>query len=102
VQTLRLILAAFVGASFVDSGSVSAYAQAEALTCQQAFKNYSQGKGYMDREDFEQYWVASGEGHGSNMNPEVGGSGSAFMSANRSGNGKLSESEFCAWARHNP
>lgn len=88
--------------SFVVLGSVSAYAQAEALTCQQAFANYAQDKGYMDQNDFEQYWVASGEGHGSNLNPEIGGSGTAFLSANQSGNGKLSEPEFCAWARDNP
>ena len=102
MKTLRLFPAAFLVASFVVFASVSAYAQAEGLTCEQAFANYAQGKAYMDQEDFEQYWVASGEGHGSGLNPEVGGSGAAFMSANESGSGKLSESEFCAWARQNP
>jgi hypothetical protein len=97
-----LFLAAFAVASFVVVGSVSAYAQAEALSCEQAFADYAQGKPYMNQEDFEQYWVDAGEGQGSNMNPEIGGSGSAFESANQSGNGRLSEPEFCAWTRHNP
>jgi hypothetical protein len=91
-----LFLIAFAVVSFVVIGSVSAYAQAEALSCQQAFADYAQGKPYMNQEDFEQYWVDAGEGQGSNMNPEIGGSGSAFESANQSGNGRLSESEFCA------
>jgi hypothetical protein len=102
VIALRLFLAAFSVASFVVVGSVSAYAQAEALPCGHAFADYADGKDYMNQEDFEQYWVDAGEGNGSNLNPEIGGSGSAFESANQSGNGKLSESEFCAWTRHNP
>ena len=97
-----MFLAAFAVVSFVVVGSVSAYAQAEALPCQQAFADYAQGKTYMNQEDFEQYWVDAGEGQGSNMNPEIGGSGSAFESANQSGNGRLSESEFCAWTKQNP
>ena len=102
MRALRLFLAAFAVVSFVVVGSVSAYAQAEALPCQQAFADYAQGKTYMNQEDFEQYWVDAGEGQGSNMNPEIGGSGSAFESANQSGNGRLSESEFCAWTKQNP
>ena len=78
VRALRLFLAAFAVVSFVVVGSVSAYAQAEALPCQQAFADYAQGKTYMNQEDFEQYWVDAGEGQGSNMNPEIGGSGFSF------------------------
>ena len=102
MRTLRLFVAVFAVVSIVILGSVAAYAQAEALNCDQAFKSYSGGKDYMTQQDFEQYWVASGEGHGSYSNPEVGGSGSAFESANQSGNGMLSKSEFCDWARSNP
>ncbi len=102
MRSLRLFAAAFAVMSIVILGSISAYAQAEALNCDQAFKTYSGGKAYMNQGDFEQYWVDAGEGRGSNMNPEIGGSGSAFESANQSGNGMLSKSEFCDWARSNP
>jgi hypothetical protein len=102
MRTLRFFAAAFAVVSIVIFGSVSAYAQAEALNCNQAFKDYSGGKDYMTQQDFEQYWVASGQGYGSNMNPEIGGSGSAFESANESGSGKLTKSEFCNWTRSNP
>ena len=102
MRTLRLFAAALAVVSMVILGSVAAYAQAEALSCDQAFKSYSDGKDYMNREDFEQYWIDSGQGHGSYANPEVGGSGSAFESANQSGNGMLSKSEFCDWAKSNP
>ncbi len=102
MRTLLLFAAAFAVVSIVILGSVSAYAQAEALNCDQAFRTYSGGKDYMNQEDFEQYWVDAGEGNGSNMNPEIGGSGSAFESANQSGSGMLSKSEFCDWAKSNP
>lgn len=102
MRTLQLLVAAFAVVSFVVLGSVSVYAQAEALNCDQAFKTYSGGKDYMNQQDFEQYWVDSGQGHGSTMNPEIGGSGSAFNGANPSRSGMLSKSEFCDWARSNP
>ncbi len=97
MSTLRLFLSICAIVSFMVLGSISAYAQAEALTCDQAFNAYSGGKDFMNQEDFDQYWVASGQGQGSNLNPEVGDSGSVFMSANPSGNGEMSKPEFCTW-----
>ncbi len=67
------------------------------------FAKYAGDKEFMDETDFKQYWEEAGHRERNAMsNSPLGGSENVFLEASKSGNKKLTKSEFCSWLRHSP
>jgi hypothetical protein len=100
MSALRLFLSVFAVVSLLALGTVSAYAQGAQSTCPQTFKQYAGDKGYMNQDDFKQYWATGHTGVDTMSQEATSGAYSAFLSANTSHDNQLSQSEFCTWQKN--
>jgi len=98
---VAVALMAVVGLAVYTGAGVMAFQSGQALSpegnvskCEQVFKNLdSGGKGYLTYNDFR-----AGDGLGKHKGyGQIGGTHSAFMSADTKGDGHLTMGEFCAW-----